>query len=259
MLSHPITKKSREAVNSTGVLSIGKNLIKAKTQDKYLGDILNEGGLAQSMKETISDRYAKAFNSIREIGAVINDFKINAIGGLKAGLDIFEMVVVPSVLNNSDTWAGIERGSINRLEDLQNYMFKNLLLVPHSVPTPSLRSELGCLAMEERIECRKFNFICHGKSLKQSTLAIEIYELQRTFNFPGLVQECRKLISRYGLPNVIDEEVNLSKSHWKIIVKKKIREQSEENLVTQVGEYSKLREGPLAPMCKNLENPPPSN
>ena len=246
-------RASREAVNSSGLLSIGKNLIKAKIQDKYLGDILNEGGLAQSVKETISDRYGKAFNSIMEIGAVINDFRIDAIGGLKAGLDIFEMVVIPSVLNNSDTWVEIEKESVNRLEDLQNYMFKNLLAVPHSVPTPSLRSELGCLSMEERINCRKLMFIYHVKSLEKSTLANEIYELQRTLNFPGLVQECRKLISKYELPNVIDEETNITKSQWKIIVKKRVREHSEENLLTQFGNYSKLREGPLMKDCLTLK------
>ena len=51
-----------------------------KPQDKYLGDILNEGGLKESVQATISERYGKAFASIREIGAVINNFRINAIG-----------------------------------------------------------------------------------------------------------------------------------------------------------------------------------
>ena len=38
------------------------------------------------MKETVNDRSGKAFNTIKEIGAVINDFRINAIGGLKEPL-----------------------------------------------------------------------------------------------------------------------------------------------------------------------------
>jgi hypothetical protein len=92
----------------------------------------------------ISDRYGKTFAAIIEIGSVINDFKIDAIGGLKAGLDIFELCIIPSLLNNSDMWVEIESASIKRLEDMQNMMFKNLFAVPHSVPTPSLRSDLGC-------------------------------------------------------------------------------------------------------------------
>ena len=65
------------------------------------------------------------------------------------------MVVVPSVINNSDNWVQMDNGAVNRLDD------KNLLAVPHSVPTPSLISELGCLSMEERIDSRKLNFIYH--------------------------------------------------------------------------------------------------
>ena len=75
------SKETREAINENSLLSIGGHMIKAKVQEKYLGDILNEGGLRQSVQATISERYGKAFASIREIGAVINDFRVNAIGG----------------------------------------------------------------------------------------------------------------------------------------------------------------------------------
>ena len=89
------SKKSREAINNDCLLYIGGQKIKAKILEKYLGDSLHEGGLRQSIQATIIERYGKAFASIKEIGAVINDFRINAIGRLKAGLDIFEMVVIP--------------------------------------------------------------------------------------------------------------------------------------------------------------------
>ena len=227
------------------LLSIGGNKIKAKVQDKYLGDILHEGGLRQSVQATIDERYGKAFASLREIGSVINDFRINAIGGLKAGLDIFEMVVIPSVLNNSDTWMEIDKGSISRLDELQNSMFKNLFAVPHSVPIPALRSELGCLSMEERIDSRKLNFIFHVKKLNNSSLANEIYEVQKNFNFPGLVQECRKLISKYELPDIIEETSILTKSQWTNLVRSKTRKYSKDYLDSQFTEYSKLKGGPL--------------
>ena len=238
-------KSTREAINLNCLLTIGGNKIKAKQQDKYLGDILNEGGLKASVQATINERYGKSYSTIREIGAVINDFRINAIGGLRAGLDIFEMVVVPSLLNNSDTWIDIDNGSITRLDDLQNWMFKNLLAVPHSVPTPALRSELGCLSMQERIDSRKLNFLFHLKTLENSSLAREVYELQKKYGHPGLVSECRKLISKYDLPDIIEGVSVSSKLQWKNIVKNKIREYSEEKLKNEFGDYSKLKGGPL--------------
>ena len=105
-------KSTREIINNNSLLSIGHQMIKAKEKDKYLGDILHEGGLGKSVEATIIDRYGKTFAAIIEIGSVINDFRIDAIGGLKAGLDIFELCVIPSLLNNSDMWVEIESASI---------------------------------------------------------------------------------------------------------------------------------------------------
>ena len=81
-------------------------------------------------------------------------------------------------------------------------MFKNLLAVHHSVPTTSLPSELGWLAMEECIDKRMLNFLFHVKNLQTSLLANEINRLQ--YKFLGIVEECRKLIVKYNLPNIID-------------------------------------------------------
>ena len=99
--------------------------------------------------------------------------------------------------------------------------------------------------MEERIDSRKLNFIYHLKTLDESTLANEVFEQQRKYNFPGLVLEGRKLLTKYGLPNIIDGETKLSRSQWKSIVRRKVKEYSEDRLTFQFQEYSKLREGPL--------------
>ena len=87
-----------------------------------------------------------------------------------------------------------------------------MFAVPNSVPNPALRSELGCLSIEERIDSRKLNFLFRVKTLDSSSLANEVYEVQRKFNFPGLVQECRKLLTKYELPNVIEETCKLTKN-----------------------------------------------
>ena len=60
-----------------------------------------------------------------------------------------------------------------------------------------------------------------------------------------MVQECRKLILKYGLPDIIDGIEIFSKLHWKNIVKKKVRKYSEESLKSQFNEYSKLKGGPM--------------
>ena len=99
--------------------------------------------------------------------------------------------------------------------------------------------------MQERIDSRKLNFLFHLKTLENSSLAREVYELQKEYGHPGLVSECRKLISKYDLPDIIEGVSVSSKLQWKNIVKNKIREYSEEKLKNEFGDYSKLKGGPL--------------
>jgi hypothetical protein len=104
---------------------------------------------------------------------------------------------------------------------------------------------LGCLSIQERIDCRKLNFLFHLKTLDKSALANEIYEEQKKYSYPGLVQECRKLLTQYGLPDIIDGDGKYSKIQLKNIAKSKVKKYSEEKLKSQFMEYSKLKGGPL--------------
>ena len=154
----------------------------------------------------MAKRYGRTFSAIIEVSSILDYYRIDTIGGLKFGLDIYEMAILPSLLINSDVWICIEEQTISRLEDLQKLMFRHLFAVPASTPTPMLRLDLGSLTMKERIHQNKLNFLHHLKSLGTESLASEIYRAQVKYDFPGLVKECRALLSIYDLPNIIDNE-----------------------------------------------------
>ena len=104
-----------------------------------------------------------------------------------------------------------------------------------------LRYELGCLSMEERIHSQKLKLLFHIRNLDSSSLAKEIYEIQRDLNYPGLVKECRSLIIKYDLPNIVDNTTNMTKLGWKNMVKRNIGKHAEDNLKGQFQHYSKLK------------------
>ena len=62
-------------------------------------------------------------SSIIEISSILDDFRIDFLGGLKAGLDIFELALIPALLNIADTWVDLKDDTIQKLENLQNTMF----------------------------------------------------------------------------------------------------------------------------------------
>ena len=103
---------------------------------------------------------------------------MKAVGGTLAGLEIWELSFIPSILSNAETWVDIDENSIKILNNLQNMMFRYLLNTPRSTPKPFLLWELGSLSMENRIIKQKLNFFHHLVNLPDSSLAKEMVNVQ---------------------------------------------------------------------------------
>ena len=64
-------------------LTIDGSVVKVKTEDKYLGDFLHTGGLAKSVEVTVNKRYGVCLNEVLELKAVLEDFRMQSLVGLK--------------------------------------------------------------------------------------------------------------------------------------------------------------------------------
>ena len=89
--------------------------VKIKSQGKYLGDYLHEGGLAKSVETTINKRYGVCLNEILELKSVIKDNRMHSLGGIKAGSEISNLAILPKLIFNADTWYETNSQAINRL------------------------------------------------------------------------------------------------------------------------------------------------
>ena len=107
----------REAINNKKQLSICNTIIEAKEKDVYLGDILHEGGLSKSALATVTHRYGRIFSSMIEVSSILDDYRIDTIGGMKAGLEIYELALAPSLLNNADTWIFMDKVTIQKFAE----------------------------------------------------------------------------------------------------------------------------------------------
>ena len=112
--------------------------MKQGTQAKYLGDWLTCHGLSDSVTITVKKRKGLVSLSIYEIRSVIEDCRSQVCGGLSAGLDIWELAVIPKLLYNSDCWMDISSDTLKELEDIQLTFYRCLLAVVSGCPLPSL-------------------------------------------------------------------------------------------------------------------------
>ena len=211
--------------------------MKCLKMEKYLGDMICTGGLAESVQATILKRKGQVVTSILETKAVIEDCRANLVGGITAGLDIWELAILPYLLNNCETWTETAKKTFETLDDLQCMFYRYLLATPRTCPIPALLWETGGLMMEHRIAQKKLLFYHHLINLPKNSLAYEVAATQVAYSFPGLMLECHKLIEDYSLPDA----KALSKIQWKKIVKKAISKENENSLLTTIREnYKKL-------------------
>ena len=196
------------------------------------------------MLATIKARSGLVTSAINEIRSVLEDCRINVVGGLCAGIDIWELSVIPFLLNNSSVWADIPQAAYNQLEDLQKTFYRYLFATPISTPSPALLWETGGLTMRNRINMNKIMFFHHLMSLDESAVASRVARVADRAGYPGLMREYQSLCSELDLPS----PAKTSNLTWKRLVKKAIFEKNKKELLYQVEskykklEYEKLKE-----------------
>ena len=123
------------------------------------------------MEVTVNKRSGLVKKAVYDIRSVVDDCRSQVVGGLKAGLQIWESAVIPMLLNNADTWQEISHRTIHKLEQLQLSFLRCLLGVGTGCPKPLLYSETGVMLMEFRILEKKLMFLHHLSNLPETSLA----------------------------------------------------------------------------------------
>ena len=134
-------KKQVETETNEDPLMFGDFILKRKTSEKYLGDILDENGLAASVESTIRERTGKVRGAVMELTVLTQDFRMEAVGGVLGAIDVWNVCILPSLLNNCGVWTNITEKAIKLCEEQQSMFVRSILRLPGSTPTrPSGRS-----------------------------------------------------------------------------------------------------------------------
>ena len=227
------SKKSREKIKeevaANPIKLCGSDMVQEE-QAKYLGDQLCGLGLAESVGATVSKRRGIVTRTIFEIRAIIDDCRSNTAGGIMAGMEIWEMAVIPMLTYNAECWQDISDRTIEELDKLQIMFLKCLFAVGSGCPTPLLLSETGMLSMRWRILEKKLLFLHHVSTLPDTALAKQILQVQSKLNLPGLVRECHEFL----IENDISDTRAFTKAQWKKHIKGKIRFQNKLSILNKV-------------------------
>ena len=187
---------------------LGNIALTEKMSEKYLGDILCSEGLKASVEASIRDRAGKVKGSIYELRALTEDFRMQAVGGARAAIDLYECCIVSSLLSNCGTWTEIGEQEIKLLDEQQNTFCRALMQLPLSTPKASLRAALGLLGMAWRVKEAKVLLVMAIRQQEEGGLAREVLEEQLAMGFPGLGQEVTEICREVGLPDASRQDVS---------------------------------------------------
>ena len=88
--------KDMETEMSKSPLTFGDFITKREIKEKYLGDQIHEEGLQKSVEATISERKGRITAAIYEVRSIVEDVRMQSIGGLQGAFDLWELAVIPS-------------------------------------------------------------------------------------------------------------------------------------------------------------------
>ena len=182
-------------------LMFGKFEVARKQSDKYLGQVLHEGGLARSVQATIEERTGKIKGAIYTTASILNTIQMQAMGGLMAAKYLWEGAIVPSLLSGAGTWVGCTPMEEAMCEELQELYWRTVLQVPKGTPKVMLRAETGSLKMKFRIWKEKVRIVERIRNQERS-LAKAIHEEQLAMGWPGLAKEVKEICKVIGVEDV---------------------------------------------------------
>jgi hypothetical protein len=189
-------------------LMCGKIETKETDSDKWLGQYLSAGGLADSVVKTIDAKESKTRGACLEIANILEDWRARAVGGIDSALLLWEACCIPSILSGAGTWMEMSPAAVRRLEALQHWFIRLILRVGPGCPVASLRWETGLLSMELRVWIEKLMLVRHVRSLGEGTLARAVYEEQKRNGWPGLAKETRQICEQLGMEDINEATID---------------------------------------------------
>ena len=137
-----------------------------------------------------------------QVKSIIEEFQMQALGGMEAASELWERALVPSLISGAGTWFGESKKTVELCDDLQNFFWRVMLKVPESCPKLALLCEPKMTDFKWRIYEEKCMLLLQIKCLEEGSLAKIIYEEAELNSWPGLGKDVRQICLDIGIPDL---------------------------------------------------------
>ena len=235
------TKRQRIKANEdlkSEPLICGDFETKPKQEEKWLGQILSEAGLADCAWKTVAARTGKIKAACLEIIDIVNDWHAGVVGGMETAILLWEACCISSLLHGAGTWTDMSGPTEKSLNSLQLWFLRLVLQVGPGALLASLLWDFKMLDMGLRVWIEKLMLALHIRRLDDRSLAGKVYKEQKLNNWPGLAQEVDEICQKLSVQNV--NTTKLSAKAYRREVEEACHKVNEERLRKQA-EHSGLK------------------
>ena len=217
-------KKELESDLEKNPLSLCGKRMKRVNDYTYLGTVISDRGVSESVIASIESKAGKVKQLICEIRAVVEDCRNGRPGGFCTAVQIWEAAVIPYLYNAAECWVEVPKEALATLNTLQEAFMSAMLATPRTTPKAAMYWELAAPLAENRIIEFKLRFYHHLVCLNQDSIAYKVHESQRKHNIRSLTSESRAYLAQL---NVSESDLkSYSKLAWKKILGQKMKEKN---------------------------------
>ena len=185
--------------------------MKRKVQDKYLGQILHEDGLAASVAATVAERSGKFKGAVFEIRSVVEEFSMQTMGSMAAAKTLLERALLPSLLSGACNWTGVQKRTEEECDNMILMFWRVLFKIPESTPKIGIIAETATTRTKWRIWEQKLMMVRRLQQQDTRSLARRVYETQLRLGLPGLAKEVSNICNIIKIPDINFNNVNKEK------------------------------------------------
>ena len=230
-------KKQRSEIlkeTSENPIKMGDSCILNSEQEQYLGDMINQGGCAASITETIKERMRKLTSKCHDIIQICENPIMGGLGNSTAPFKLYDATVAEGLLTNCESWIGINQNQINMLQSFQDKFIKNTLRLADSIPKALLTWDIALTPVKWRIAQKKLIFLHRIMMEDISNITKQVLYEEVIQGIKGLAYECSLLCKEIGLRNIMFFETT------EAAIKEAVRQKMNEEALTEMKAKKKV-------------------
>ena len=205
------------------------NPIKIAESDSYLGMVIHQDGVKESIEKTFQQRKGKAWAQVPVIKSLIHHPQLMNEGWLGAAVAIIQGIIPATMLYSCEAWIDMSKGFMKTVEKEYKAMVYAVLEIPTHTLYAAVLAETGLMKIKHMIERAR---ICYANQVIWKMDGSEVKELlMHDLKMRGDAShlgKLRQIAKKYGLPDFTQQELDTE------LVKQRIRESNDDELLREV-------------------------